>query len=359
MSGIPKEFYIYLAQQGYTNTCRGSDTDGHGAYVVPNVQVDSCEVKKNELYFNISYPLIKSRFDITKQRPPSTKFWDILSDSPIDYIGKHLTKNPTSTIHAIYDYTGGDEAFEQSYEYYTKGVFDEDAKVFGMDSIFSQNHSERYVTDTHIESASELNMWVNESGVFKMDDIPIPILEARSGPVTSHGVTHIPEHYSTSLTNYVIGCLIKGVGYENIEFPLNGSVSCMLKDAGVAKDAISGFYKQNQGKTSNLQTYAKQENGNKPLNNPYAIIFKGIPHPETMIGSAFITVSQYNDKELLVKIFDIKSITSGDYSKHLFGNKYPISQVRDSEKSDNRYTNTSQTYSFTVDIDFERLEKGK
>ena len=344
---VPDKFYLYLVRHGYTNACMGSDTDGHGSYVVPTVQVDSVQLKTNEMYFHISYPLIKLQFDPHGQG--------------VAY-GGLIKRNPTATIDKIFKATGGDKVFKKNYEYYTQGTYDANAKVIGNDSIFSKNAPERYVTDTEMNSAFQHNMWVNESGVFKMDDIPIP-----KTTVPAVGLNYGPsipaDVLSKSFTNYLIGCLIKGEGYENIEFPMNGHISSMLKDAGIVEDAVSEFYKLNKGKKSELQTFSGQISGDSPGNNPYAIIFKGIAHPETLIGSAFITVSQYNEKEILVKVFDIKSIYSGDYGKETkkigVDSGLPISLVRNSTNNDNRYTNTSQTYSFTLSIDFKRLEKDK
>lgn len=338
MNSIPDEFYSYLQQKGYTNLCRGNSSDGN--YVVPNVRVDSVQLTKNEKYFLIYHDFIKSRFDPHSQEG-------------------RWTGRPTQIIDAIFSMTGGEKAFKESYKYCTRGTYDKDAKVFGNDSIFHKSYPERYVTDTQVESASRYNMWVNESGVFKMDNIPIPTIELQDAPVTPHGMPAPKVVISSSFTNYLIGCLIKGVGYENIEFPMNGHISNMLKDAGIVKDALSEFYKLNMGKTSDLQTFSGQISGDKPGNNPRAILLKGIAHPETLIGSGFIAVKQYNEKEILVVVFDIKSITSGDLFKHMPGNKYPVSLVRDSTSSNNEYTNTSQTYSFTLPIDFSRLEKGE
>ncbi|MDL2306338.1 hypothetical protein LJC72_13560 [Bacteroides sp. OttesenSCG-928-D19] len=345
MSRIPDEFYLYLAQKGYTNTCRGySYNDSTGGYVVPNVQVDTCRFKKNEIYFNVSYPLIKSRFE------PSVD----------GFFGK---RDPTVTIHAIYDATGGDETFKRNYDYYTQGTYDPDAKVLGNDSIFHRSYQDRYVTDTEMQSAFKYNMWVNESGVFKMDNIEIPVIISRGSNYPPHKMPAPEVTLSSSFTNHLVGCLIKGVGYENIEFPLNGHISNMLKDAGIVKDALTKFYNDNKGKKNELKTFSGQINGTTINNNFRALILKGVSHPDTLIGSGFITVSQYNEKEILVRIFDIKSIYSGDFLKEArrFGinNGVPVSLVRDSTKEDNRYTNTSQTYSFTLPIDFERLEQGK
>lgn len=368
---IPDEFYLYLAQKGYTNICRGhSLAGGNTGYVVPTVQIDTCQRTNNELYFFASYPIIKSRFDPHNQ--------------DLRFVGL-MDRDPTFTIDKIFEQTGGEMMFQKHFDYYSQGTFDPNAKVLGMDSISSKYLSERYVTDTNIESAQRFNMWVNESGVFKMDDIPIPIIEAHSGPITSHGVTYIPAKLSSSFTNHLMGCLVKGVGYENIEFALNGSISCMLKDAGIVKDAVSNFYKENKGKKKDLKTYSNQITGDKIGNNPRAIALRGMPHPETLIGSGFITVSQYSESEILVRVFDIKSIYSGDLVKEtkkaapfikaiffsrdnrikesdlerLLDSGRPISLVRDSTKSDNRYTNTSQTYLFTLPIEFERLETGE
>jgi hypothetical protein len=82
---------------------------------------------------------------------------------------------------------------------------------------------------------------------------------------------------------------------------------------------------------------------------------------ETFIGSAQVTISQISDKEVMVKIFNITSLTSGDLAKHLPWNNYPTSVVRDPSKAGyaaaNNYGNVSQVYSFTLPIDFQRLKK--
>ncbi len=77
-----------------------------------------------------------------------------------------------------------------------------------------------------------------------------------------------------------------------------------------------------------------------------------------MVGSANIEVTARNSSTLLVKIFNITSVTSGDLDKHFPGNDYPISSVRDqSSATATQFGNISQTFSFTIPIDFNRLNQ--
>ena len=140
-----------------------------------------------------------------------------------------------------------------------------------------------------------------------------------------------------------------------MKFPTNGTVSSSLKNAGIVKDALNTFYKSNKGKTSDFTPLINEYDGTTFNNNFKSIFANGTFHPETFIGSATITVSQHNKTELMVTIFNISSLTSGDFMKHIPGNDYPMSIIRDPNLSQgakqNQYGNLSQTYSFTIPID--------
>ncbi len=94
---------------------------------------------------------------------------------------------------------------------------------------------------------------------------------------------------------------------------------------------------------------------------PLALL-KGIFKPESFIGSASVTIRPLNDKEILVQIFNVTSISSGDLAKKLPGNSTANSVVRDSlndteeKHKSNRYGNISQLYQFTLPLDNSKLK---
>lgn len=148
--------------------------------------------------------------------------------------------------------------------------------------------------------------------------------------------------------------MIYGIGPENIVFPMNGTVSSSLKDSGIVKDAKNNFYNLNKGNRVNLKSYSGEISGTTFKNNLRSLFANSIFHPESLIGSAHIRIEQYNDTMLKITIFNITSVTSGDFMKHLPWNEYPLSKIR--MENDKEYGNTSQTYSFTEKIDFSRLK---
>ena len=239
-------------------------------------------------------------------------------------------RNPAFTIKTIFALSGMLTDFNTNFVKFTRGKYDANATVQGIVS------SSGLTSDT--KDPAKNNEWVNSKGIFYANDYSINTVE---------------------FTNYLLGSMIYGVGYENIVFPTNGAVSSSLKNAGIVNDALSAFYTANKGKTNNFLIISDQFSGNSLKNNPKSIFNNGMFHPETFIGSAFITVTPHSATELLVTIFNISSLSSGDFFKHF--NNYPMSIVRNPNlkqgDSRNHYANISQTYSFTLPIDFNRLKK--
>jgi len=110
----------------------------------------------------------------------------------------------------------------------------------------------------------------------------------------------------------------------------------------------------------NLITVSDEISGTTIDNNLFSIFANGLFHPETFIGSAAITVKQHSTTELFVTVFNVTSLTSGDYMKHMPWNTYFQSIIRDTSLPQgderNHYANISQTYSFTIPIEFNRLK---
>jgi RHS repeat-associated protein len=239
-------------------------------------------------------------------------------------------RDPTETINTIYEWTGGNENFRNTIWQYLQGDNKPNAKLRGL------FNKQGYASDS--KDANVYNLWVNNTGVFFAKDYK--------------------EHFDLrDFTNFLLGTMIHGVGPENIVFPTNGVVSNFLKEAGIVDDAMDAWYSLNQGKTD-LVTNSSQFSGNSHA--PNAVISGGIFHPETFIGSASVTIKPISDKEVMVVIFNVTSLTSGDIDKHMLLNEYPISVVRDTDPQNggtaNRYGNISQIYSFTLPIDQKRLK---
>lgn len=186
--------------------------------------------------------------------------------------------------------------------------------------------------------ADKGNLWVNNTGAFKAKDY---------------------QNFDTrDFSNFLLGTMIKGTGPENIEFPLNGTVSNYMKGAGIVNDAMASWYSLNQGRSTLVGGKAEFSGNSYMLG---AAINKGIFHPESLVGSATVTITPINDKQVMVQVFNVTSITSGDPYKILPWNSVPISVVRDPSKSSssgaNKYGNISQLYQFTMPIDASQLKK--
>ncbi len=196
-----------------------------------------------------------------------------------------------------------------------------------------------YTSDSR-DGASKYNLWVNSKGVYYAGDCR--------------------EFNTIDFSNFLLGNMINGDGPENIVFPTNGRVSTYLKNSGIANDAIEAFYKKNASYNGEyLIGFTSEMSGN--THSLGSVLENGLWHPETFLGSATVTVSKTNAEEIMVEIFNVTSITSGDLWKHMPWNHYTKSVVRnnDGKTEKNKYGNISQTFSFTVPIDRNRVGKKK
>lgn len=152
--------------------------------------------------------------------------------------------------------------------------------------------------------------------------------------------------------------MINGTGPENIKFPLNGTVSNYMKGAGIVNDAMSSWYALNQGRSTLVGGEAEFSGNSHMLG---AAINKGIFHPESFVGSATVMITPISSTQVMVQVFNVTSITSGDPYKALPWNSVPTSVVRDPSQTRssgaNKYGNISQLYQFTMSIDVSQLKK--
>ena len=238
-------------------------------------------------------------------------------------------RNPTEMIQSIYAQSGGDLAFEANFLIFLKGTSDPNASTNML------TNKDGFTSDS--KNAEQYNLWVNNEGAFYAQDYT--------------------NYENKDLCNFLLGCLIEGVGPENIIFPTNGTVSNELKDAGIVSDALDSWYELNKGR-SELTGGIAEFSGTK--HQPATIFGNGVFDPETFMASASVFIYPMNENEIKVEIYNIMSITSGDYNKHLPSNIYPLSVVRDNSlqqgAEQNKFGNISQTFSFTIPIDSQRLK---
>jgi len=275
---------------------------------------------------------------LTKKYPWYTPF-QFAGDNPIKYIdldglepannpkdpANQDNRNPTTTVNAIYDQSGGDKDYAANSQAYMQGTSNPNEKITGA------SNKSGYTSDS--KNADKYNLWVNSSGAFDANDY---------------------KNYSDrGLVNVLLGNFIKGKGPENIVFPTNGVVSNQLRGAGIVEDAVNSFYSTNKGRKTLVGTNGEYS-GN--MYSFHSVLKNGEFSLETFIGSASISVRPISNSELMVKIVNVTSIASGDLAKHLPWNKYPMSVVRDpSNPRGNKYGNISQTFSFTIPVDRSRL----
>jgi len=339
-----------LAQSSYSpfgSVMLGRDFRGGKYRFGFNGKEDDKESQTQDYGFRI-YNTKLGRFisvdPLTKKYPYWTPY-QFAGDMPIKYIdldglepannpkdpANQDGRNPTKTINSIFETSGGQENYKKNFTKYMNGTYDASAKTTAGIS-----DKPGYTSDSE-GGADKGNLWVNNTGVFKANDYQ--------------------NFDEKEFTNFLLGNMINGTGPENIEFPLNGKVSNFMKESGIAIEAMSSWYILNRGR-STLVGGEAEISGN--FYNPFSFVFNGMFHPQTMVGSATVIITPTNNKEVLVQVFNVTSLTSGDFSKHLPWNNYPMSVVRDPSKSRssgaNKYGNISQLYQFTMPINASLLK---
>ena len=185
-------------------------------------------------------------------------------------------------------------------------------------------------------NAKESNEFVSRQGIFKIDDSK--------------------NSFFPSICASLLKDFVTGTGFENVEFPCNGPTSNSLRTSHMVRDALSKFKEMNfcdmrRGKDP-MGISMLCTGGDLYAENGISIITHfTFYNPETFIGSAFVSITPIKDNsEVLVEIFNVTSITSGDLMKHSPWNSYPKSCVRDPNKI-TPYGNISQSYSFTMSME--------
>lgn len=142
-----------------------------------------------------------------------------------------------------------------------------------------------------------------------------------------------------SLVNLMLGHYIHGTGPINYVFPVNGEVSRALIGSQIVRDAFSKW--ESVGSPDNWHkkiefTLERQEE----LMEEDKIL-----SIENFVGSADFTINYTSDTTIIMRIYNVTSITSGDLSKHMPGGIWMPSIVADpNNKNTQPYSNILQIY---------------
>jgi len=146
------------------------------------------------------------------------------------------------------------------------------------------------------------------------------------------------------IVNLLLGNYIKGVGPQNYIFPVNGEISKGLLGSRILGDAFSAW--QSGGSKDNFEKKIEFSGSRQG-----ELIAQGkVLSLENFVGSANVTINKTSANEIIVRIYNVTSITSGDISKHLPGGTWMPSVVADpSNGGAQPYSNILQIYqlSFT------------
>ena len=182
-----------------------------------------------------------------------------------------------------------------------------------------------YVTDTDVGSADRFNMYVNNSTTLYVD-------ESQLNPF---------YNFERNMVYQLMTNFVKGTGAENYVFPTDGIISSKFKNSDIVNEAMRRF---NAGETiDNVQIgFGLGELAKDYLRNRSFFTITGF------VGSASVTIAKQTDKTVLITIFNVTSITSGDLFKNPTNDKnWPKAIIRDGSTP---YGNIGQTFSLTLEI---------
>jgi len=146
------------------------------------------------------------------------------------------------------------------------------------------------------------------------------------------------------LVNTLLGDFVWGNGPENIVFPHNGKYSKSLSSSIMVGETLAAW--NNAGRSKSDFNWAMDPRGevNVEANSGFISL-------EHFIGSAALKVTTQKDNSVLVEIFNVTSLKSGDIMKDLIPFLYkPLESTKrnGSNNSQVEYSNQSQYFSFTL-----------
>ena len=159
---------------------------------------------------------------------------------------------------------------------------------------------------------------------------------------------------SEDFSYFMLMNFMNGNGPENYLFPMDGNIAKELGQGSQIQGALLGWAEKNsssllKGNFNDTKDYRYNSSYGFVANVQDFINFGNLTNVPNYVGSASITVSSFNEDHVLVSIFNVTSITSGNISKH-FNGANPPSDPRNLEKPlPQPYSNISQTFYITFD----------
>ena len=159
------------------------------------------------------------------------------------------------------------------------------------------------------------------------------------------------ESYSErELVNNLLGDFIWGNGPENTVFKHNGKYSNLMKESEAVGESIAKFsYDLDHGATQEIYQWTNDLRGEVNVN-----LSSGPLSLAHYVGSCQIRITSFtNSDELMVEIFNVTSLTSGDFFKDITPDFLlaPLAftlRSGNSNQTQPEYSNQSQYFSFTM-----------
>ncbi|HEV2956329.1 MAG TPA: DUF4157 domain-containing protein [Xanthobacteraceae bacterium] len=208
--------------------------------------------------------------------------------------------------------------------------------------------------------------------------------EIPSNPKKPAKNPHLTNDYSTfyvndgitpdNFVNLMLGRFITGIGPENFVFPRDGKVSNEMRGSPIVENAVRDWYWENYEAILSGSPLHATVGGDFGLSEQVDLFMEklGFLNVPQFVGSATVTVtpqfetvpnldnvfSPGGSEKLLITIKNVTSATSGDIKKHLPGFGTAPSFAKDTlDPGRQQFTNISQTFEFTIDLDRSRVRQ--
>jgi len=198
----------------------------------------------------------------------------------------------------------------------------------GLKGPISCNPSSAYVTDTKGDPGNKFNMKVNNGVTLNVD-------ESQASRF---------RDYESFVVNQLMSNFVSGNGTENYNFPTNGIISNKFLVSDILKDALQQF---KSGKVMEGEAY-QSSFGLPELARDVVRTGKVFTSITGFVGSGTVTIKKTDKNMVMITIFNITSLTSGDLLKNPNNDtNWPKSYVRDPDKR-TPYGNISQTFNLLL-----------
>ena len=148
------------------------------------------------------------------------------------------------------------------------------------------------------------------------------------------------------LVNKLLGDFLWGKGPENTVFPHNGKFSNLLKSSVAVGEGLVAWNKA--GKKDGVYNWGINWRGEVNVD-----VNSGFTSLEHFLGSVSLKITKVDDDMIKVEIFNVTSLTSGDFDKEIPIINKLIDPLKSIPRNPNTYTqtdhtNTSQYFSFDM-----------